>query len=377
MTNRVIGPGVSLPPAQALYPANLVPQGIGFTAASNSISLAPGQAIQIPAGDWMVDLGKYSMLQYQDPTNYAAIDQTTGCWRTIRSQRGTFPVRSDGVNFRIINLTGCVVGAVVTGGGSAYVQATTTVTPSTGNSEWQAIVGGRVAAITCSAVGANYGIAPIVTISAPTSPGVQATAVASISAGAINGFTIVNQGAGYASAPSVTITQHPMDPYLGTTTALTAAVAASSLTGSGTVSAIFCTNNGAAVASSMTLTIAGAGTSATADPVFLGTITALTASTLGSGSYTAANVLTSGGVPGSNTFTNPAIELQDFIPRQAQATFVVAGGAIGAATIVDGGLYLKAPTVAIVPSGGVIVTNAPAATATLGGANDTVIVQPL
>lgn len=376
MSNRVIGPGVSLPPAQALYPANLTTAGVPYTSAANTVSLAPGQSIQIPAGDWMIDLGKYSILEYQDPTNYANISQTVGVWRQIRSQRGTFPLRSDGVNYRISNLTGCAVAAVVKASGTGYAQATTTVTPSTGNSEWQAIVGGHLLALSCSIVGANYGLAPLVFISPPPSPGVQATAVATVSAGAINGFTITNQGAGYTSAPTVTILPNPFDPTLATTTAITSAVADATLGTSTAVSAILCTNSGAPVATSMTLSIGGAGSGATCDPVFLTTITALTASIIGSGSYTAATLFTTGGVPGSNIYTNPAIQCQDFIPRQPQATLPVTSGAIGAQTIIDGGMFLATPTVGVATSGGIVQT-APTVSATFGGANDTVIIQPL
>lgn len=376
MTNRVIGPGTPLPPAQSLYPANLTAAGIPFTAACNTISLAPGQSVQIPAGDWMIDLGKYSMLEYQDPTNYANIGQTVGVWRPIRSQRGSFPLRSDGVNYRISNLTGCAVAAVVTAPGSGYAQATTTVTPSTGNSTWQPIVGGMLDNLTCSNVGANYGLAPLVMISPPPSPGVQATAVATISGGAINGFTITNAGAGYTSAPTVTILPNPYDPTIATTTHITAAVASATITNSGLLTAVLCTNPGAPVATSMTLTVAGSGSSATVDPVFLTTITQLTGAVLGSGSFTSAALLTTGGVPGSNAFTNPAIESRDFLPRQPQVTFAVAGGNIGAATIIDGGMFCATATPTVVVGGGTTLVN-PTVTLTQGGANDTIIVQPL
>ena len=69
-----------------------------------------------------------------------------------------------------------------------------------------------ISAITCSVVGAGYGVAPIVYIPAPPGPGVQATAIATISNGAVNGFTITNQGAGYTTVPTVSILPNPFDP---------------------------------------------------------------------------------------------------------------------------------------------------------------------
>ncbi len=384
MTNRVIGPGVTLPPAQALYPPNLTAGGVPYTAACNEISLAPGQSVQLPAGDFMVDLGKYSILQYQDPTNFANISQTVGVWRTIRSQRGTWPVRSDGVNFRIANLTGCAVSAVVNQRGSNYVQATTTVTPSTGTSTWQAIVGGLIAHLTCSVVGANYGLAPLVFLSPPPSPGVQATAVASISGGAINGFTVTNQGAGYITAPTVTILTSPFDTVLGGTTQITAAVAVADLTGSGTIGAVMCTNSGAPVANTMTLTVAGAGTLAAVIPTFLTTLSTVSMTAFGSGTITGAMLTTIGGIPNTNVYTNPAIENLDFIPRQAQVQLTITNGAAsGVPTIIDGGMFLNTGTSTVSPIINSYPQNtsatpiAPTVQLIQGSANDTIIVQPL
>ncbi len=371
--NRIAGPGIGLPIPQILYPANLTPQGVPYTQGSSDVSLAAGSSIQIPAGDWFIDLGKYSILEYQDPVRGPAsgTTQLSGVWRPIRTQRGSFTLRSDGVNFRISNLTGCAVAATVTAGGSGYVQASTTVTPSVGNSTWQPVVGGAISALTCSVVGANYGKAPTVFIPSPPAPGVQATAIATISAGKVNGFTVTNQGAGYTTAPTITILADPFDA----AASITNAVATASLTSNDTLTAVLCTNPGAPVATSMTLTIAGGNNSATATPTFLTTISAITISAIGSGTFTGAAISTYGGVaPATPAFT----EFSGFIPRQAQILPGLTNANLtpGASTIVDGGLFLGSAFPIVTVYGGTIQT-APTVTLTQGSATDNIIVQPL
>lgn len=378
MTNRVIGPGIALPAPQVLYPANLMASGVPYTQPSNTVSLAAGQSIQIPAGDWIIDLGKYSILEIQDPVpTGGVVTQTSGYWRPLRTQRGTFPMRSDGINYRVSNLTGCAVSAVVTKGGSNWVQASTVVAPSTGNSTWQAIVGGRIQGLSLTALGAGYGVAPIVYIAPPPAPGLAATAVATLSGttGTIASITMINQGAGYTSAPAVTILPNPFDPSTSTITAATAQVL---LTGSGAVSAIICTNAGAPVASTMTLAVSGAGQSCLVTPSFLTTISAITFSAAGSGSYSAATIRTYGGVPAAvPKWTNPDYENTNFLPRQAQILATLSGGFLnsGAFTVIDGGMFLGTASPIIDVYGGVVV-NAPAVTLTQGSASDTVIIQP-
>jgi hypothetical protein len=87
--------------------------------------------------------------------------------------------------------------------------------------------GGTVTAITRTAGGAGYTVAPTVTISAPTtSGGVQATATCTVTAGVVNTtFTITNAGSGYIEQPTITFT-----PVSGG-----AGAAAYAVVGSGTV----------------------------------------------------------------------------------------------------------------------------------------------
>jgi hypothetical protein len=140
------------------------------------------------------------------------LDPVTATWGSINTSPGLaeFTVNSDGVNYRILNPLGFPVGAIVTNGGTGFTSAPT-VTATPGGSTWQAVVGGQISAIIAATAGsgAGYAVPPVISIAAPPSPGVQATAIAAISGGAISAITMVNQGAGYTSAPAVVAIPQP------------------------------------------------------------------------------------------------------------------------------------------------------------------------
>lgn len=377
MQNQIAGAGLTLPLPQNLYPFPL--SNGNNQAPTNEVSLAAGQSVIIPPGEWICNPGKYGVLQYQDPVNQPNISQYVGVWRTVRAQRGTFQVRSDGVNYRILNPLGVPVAAIVTKGGANYTQAGTTVTASSGNSTWQAIIGGRVS-LSLTAFGSGYGVAPVVNIVSPAGPAVAATAVATISTnGRVDSITLINEGAGYASAPTVVLTPSPFDPNV-TTGAIQTATATALLTGSGTVSAILCTNNGASVGGTApTLTIAGGNSSATATALLCTTITAVSATALGSGTITGAFITTAAGQPTATAvFTNPAVELTGFVPTMAQINISVgANGALtGTPTITDGGMFLGTPLPLIITYGGAVWNPVGTVTLTQGATSDTLILQP-
>lgn len=68
--------------------------------------------------------------------------------------------------------------------------------------------GGTVTAITRTAGGTGYTVAPTITISSPTTVGgVQATATCTVTAGVVDtSFTITNAGSGYVEQPTITFT---------------------------------------------------------------------------------------------------------------------------------------------------------------------------
>ena len=79
---------------------------------------------------------------------------------------------------------------------------------ATGSSGVNISNGGTVTAITRTAGGTGYTVAPTVTISAPTTAGgVQATATCTVTAGVVDtAFTITNAGSGYVEQPTITFT---------------------------------------------------------------------------------------------------------------------------------------------------------------------------
>ena len=363
------GPGVGLPIPQGLYPASLLNGEL--QPATNYVTLAPGQAIPLARGTWWIQGA--ALVQNLDPIS--------GTWRNHGSALAPGRVvTSDGFSTRVANLTGCAVAATVTVGGTNYVQATTTVTPSAGNSTWQAVVGGRVATPSISAAGSGYGVTPLVFFDAPPNPGVQATGVAVMANGTISSITMVDVGAGYQVAPKIAIYPSPYDPNYLAGSAITAATAVSTLTGAGNLSAVLCTNSGApfATASLPTLTIAGAGASAAASIIQLTTLLSASITSGGAGFNSSAFLTTFGGAPAyTETYTNPSIELTGYMPRPAVAALTLTGTTITAlGTIYDGGLFAGTPTGAVLQAGAAATTPATIAL-TFGGANQTVQMQRL
>lgn len=369
MSQRIAGTNLPLPIAQNLYPTELnnAPLDVG----ANEVTLAPGDALPVPAGEWFISPGKYATVEFLDPV--------TGTWRTSpASYAARAPhqqVTSDGTNLRMANRTGCPIAAVVTAAGSSYVQASTTVSASTGGSTWAAIVGGMVSVTTITNAGAGYGVAPLVLIAGPppaqSNPngigGVPATAHATITSGTVSAVTMDNWGAGYTTAPSAVVLPSPYDPNINS--GITAAQVTLGLFGSGSISAVLCTNSGAPA--SPTLTISGVGSGASASAVILQTLTGASVINAGSSATGSIGLFTIGGVPSGNVNTNPEIELTGFLPRPAQAGFNVSGGSLSSiGTIYDGGLFASTPSAFVVGVTGSSVN------AILGSSSTTVVLQP-
>ena len=366
MYGAISGPGVGLQLPQNLYPSELFNAPYDFS--TNYQTLAGGDALVIPNGAHWVDPGSVGVIQYNDPV--------TGIWRGLASARGQPQmIISDGFSWRIANLTGCPVAAIVVVGGSAYVAGGVSVTPSAGNSTWQALVGGQCSVVTVGAAGSGYGVAPLVLIPAPPSPGVAATAYASISAGTVSGVTLNNVGAGYTTAPVAAIVPSPFDPNFNSATGATVTLG---LVSAGSISAVLCTNPGAPLSNltTLTLTAAGAvGSGASISAVVMQTVTAAT--TGPSGGFTAAEIVTIGGVPaGVPQWTNPEVEPTTYRPRPANIGLTISSGTISATTIFDGGLFLGTPTAAVIGSGSTLSTSA-LVTLTMGTAATNVLFQPL
>lgn len=370
MGQRIAGTGQGLPAPQYLYPSELNPTNTPLDMGNNYLTLAPGNSIAIPAGSWYVAPGPYCIMQYLDPV--------TGIWRQMSSARiKTHYIVSDGFNYRVSNLTGCAVAAVVTAGGSGYAAATTTVSSSSGGSTWQAVVGGMVSLSTINNAGSGYGIPPMLFIGAPPVGGVQATGHCTLQSGTVAAVTLDNVGGGYVTAPSAVIVTSPYDPNINAT--IVPATVTLVLVGSGSIAAVLCTNPGNSISAAPTLTVSstGAGTGASVTALRLQTFVSATVAS--AGTWTGGAYLTSvGGSAGATSqWTNPEISQTNFIPRPMEVLLSGATSLSSVSAIYDGGLFLSAPTLSVAPVGGAI---APASTATVtavyGGVADTVLIQP-
>lgn len=376
---RISAPGVGLPYPQLLFPADLTAAGIAYTANTNTVSLAPGDTLTIPAGDWIVSFDGFSVLQRLDPV--------TRIWRGYASAfQGEKYIRSDGFTQRIANLTSCPVAAVVTNGGSGYVQSTTTVTASGGstNSTWTALVGGAVAASVTTA-GSGYTIAPMLFVDAPPAGGVPARLHCTLSGGAINAVVVDDAGAGYTTAPNVYVIPSPSDPNLANISpgAITATISGSA----GKVTAVLCTNPGQPVSAIPALTISGAGSSAAATAEVMYTITSVAASggtnwTDGLGFVTSTGGSTNASVAAN--LQNPSTNLTGYIPRKFDGVPTASAGALTGVTIKDGGLFISSNLSTNLPvlhavgdTAGTNPSGALTLTPTLGGTISNVYLQQL
>ena len=349
--------------------SGVIPSLKGVT--TNVVTLSSGQCQTIsPAGWYMISVGLYTVVQQYDPI--------TGIWRNIGNgehEGGVKYIYSDGVNYRIANQTGALVGALVTNAGSGYTSAPT-VTASAGSSIWRAIVGGAVnTTITVTNGGTNYTYPPQVQFAAPPAGGVQATGYATLTGSAVSSVTVTNQGAGYASAPTVVFVNDPREGVNGVTQGYNAAAVAT-LTGAGTVTAVLCLDHGQGGQTALpTLSFGGGGgSSAAATGIMCWSITAYAAGTAGTGlAGSVAQISAEDAFPTTAAaYTNPYIQSGLVRTRPANIKAPISSGGITATgqVIIDGGVYTSSPTPLVIPTASV-VTAAPVVTFTMGGQTDT------
>lgn len=374
------GPGLGLQLPQNLYPSEL--NNAPYDTPTNRLALAPGDCLVIPAGDWYINLGMYNVLQFQDPV--------TGTWALGPDQPFAGPcafIKSDGFTTRVANLTGCVVGAVITAQGSSFVQASSSISiVGASGVAMTPIIGGALAVVggTLTSNGAGYGVAPLVMIPAPPPAannangigGIAASAYATIANGTVSAISFTNPGAGYPTAPIAVIVPSPFDPNINI--GITNATVAFSLTNAGALTGVMTTNNGAPLTNgslaNVTLTMAGAGTGATLSALVMQT--AVSASVTGSGigyGTTGIGVQTFGGAPAAGTITNgPEFNNIAWKPRQVNIT-LPSVTANGLGTVYDGGLFLSAPVPYIV---GGAPSTVGTVVLTMGSRPDIVTLQP-
>jgi len=382
------------------FPTAQVSEGGGV------ITLPPGGTFYLPAGEWVCNTGTVTCLQWFDP-----IDQV---WRgvqepTVQSQL----VSSDGFNYRLINLSGVVTGASITNagsGGTNGIGATATgatvvfTGPAAGvTATAYPIVGGSVQAPTIAAGGSGFLVPPLIVIDPPPPGGVQATAVATISAaGAITAITMINVGAGYAASPNFWIIPQfglyaggasgsfaagaspapglvfPGNAVPGNqnTGATGAQLTPNALTGSGTLTGIVVVNYGTGYTGTTipTVSITGGGLAGgvAATAIMSFSVTGVTLGAGGTGYGSGATPIWESSLGLVAASTNNGV----FLPRPARGVTTVTGGAVATFVIEDAGFGLqKVPTVAVINTSAIAATQA-TGTAVVGGINDTSILQP-
>lgn len=396
MPGNLSGQGLGMQFPQNYYPSQL--QNAPQDPSSNRIGLAPGDSFVIPAGDFSIGMGMYCVLQFLDPVTNTWFTPAGSAWN-----RGMIFVSSDGFNVRVANLTGCVVSASVINGGTAYVQATTTITAIGSFSNGAAptvlpIVGGLLAetgtfSLDVPTKGAGYGVAPIIMIPPPPPAQVNANGVGGIpaqaiavlgSGGSISSVSIINPGAGYPTAPVAVVVPSPFDPNLAT--GITQATVAFSLTSAGVITGALITNNGSPLPNgslgSITLSVGGAGTSGSLTANVMQTIITATVTGPGTGYGTSGiPLITGGGAPVAGTITNnPFALFLEFEPRPANIVITPGNTSISVATagtIYDGGLFESAPSVLLTlgAGGGGATTTIATLGLNMGSRPDIAIIQ--
>lgn len=327
--------------------------GLGLRGKVNNVVTVPaGSAYLVPAGNYQINLGPYSELQYLDPV--------TGIWRTQLwpGQDGQFAI--DGSNFRIANLTGCPVAAVITTAtltgavtGIGVTATTITITPSSGSSTWCPVVGGAISTtcltgVTGATVGAGYLFPPTAIISAPPPGGLQATAhVTGIpTTGALLAAQVIidNQGAGYpllstgVANASLTLINDPRD------TVGTGASVRLALTGTGQLTGLYPLTQGVPLTGVPTLAFSTGIAGATALMNFTVTsfVTGMTGVTFATG--TTPMLMSIGNISSAvAAWTNPIHEKLATFPRPARIQTGLVSNAVTTtgAVVEDGGFGIQ------------------------------------
>jgi hypothetical protein len=383
--NKIGFPGIAPLPSNINLGQNSTTQNIQQLYGNQlPIALPPAETYLIPQGQYIVTQGLYTCIQYYDTA--------VAIWRNLRAGYGPHMLSSDGANYRLANLSGCPVGAIVTAGGANasnvagfYPAATTngiapnsayTCVASAGGSTWNFWVGGAVqSSPTITAGGTLYTVAPVLVVMPPANQGstpyIPATMTCTISAGAINAVTVTNQGAGYVAAPTVLVVNVAGD-ITGNGGIITATIGNSTA-----VTGVVMASPGTVRTAVPTLTITTPGGSPTATVVMNFALTAPTVSAGGAayGNAQPFTLLANGGlVTTAPIYTNPSLETNLTTPRQPYITGTsTAGGAVTATGLViqDAGMgYQLIPGLVAVAGGGNIPTTGATFTVAVGGVSD-------
>lgn len=345
-------------------------------------TLAGGQVFILPPGIYEVQCGRYSTLQYYDVGS--------GRWRSLNTQPGqTRALSSDGSNWRIANLTGCPVGALISNVGNGNLTNgynTVGVTPSAGNSTWGTLVGGSVNSNVTISNGGNYALAPLIVWQPAANqslPFIPPEFYCNLNAnGTINTVTLQQGGAGLTAPGTIQAVQQFGDVNPGGANLVLQA----NLNNSGNLIAMWPLTPGTPQTAVPTLTFNTGGSTA-ATPIMDFTVTGFTVTTAGANlgvSATAAIISANGAL---NATQNAAITGADYaiaasMPRMAWlSTKSESNGNLsnnGNVVVTDGGINLQAiPMLAVIPSNtnGISTNALPVLVAQVGSVVDTSFMQ--
>lgn len=393
--------------------------GIPFSQNAFPVHLYSGHTYQLPAGNYLVDLGRVSLLQTFDVQNYL--------WRTLKVPGNKLQITSDGGNFRIINPTGTVTGAAITTagtGGTNGIGPTATgctvsfgSAPSNGRAATAyAIIGGAInSTVTVTTAGSGYLVPPTIYFDPPPPGGIQATGYAVLSGTTISSITVTNQGAGYITAPNCyaipqfsTVPGINNGPYnnASTTNIFTAPTiygltgpipgmlqnveglpigagsgavltVNSTLASSGFLTGIVMTDYGATYTGTTipTISFTGGPTSAAATAIMNFSLTSVTVSNAGVAVSVAPMWMTSDGLVQASDGAHGTYIIRPAVGISTLSSTTTT--IITSLTVEDPGFGLqKVPVVGFMPAGGTAWTTQPAGTAVCGGITDTVMIQP-
>ena len=182
------------------------------------LSLGSGGVWYPPAGEYIFTMDANTQVERFDPT-----EQVWAVMESASANNGDY-VNCDGYNIRIHNITGVVSGNTITNAGSGMtngIGATATgvsiaygVSNTTGypTATGYVVIGGSVAAPTVTQAGSGFLVPPAIVIDPPPPGGVQASAIAVMTAAGSSGvasITMVNAGAGYATTPNFYVIPQP------------------------------------------------------------------------------------------------------------------------------------------------------------------------
>lgn len=382
-----------------------------FSTKSFPVNLTSGGTYYPPNGQYIVTLGRVSILQWQDPW---------GIWRACGLPGATVQFQQTGPNFRILNNSGTIVGATITTAGSAGtngIGATATgasvsfgSAPSSGRAATAyCIVGGSInSTITITTAGTGLLVPPLLVFDPPPLGGIPATARCTLTSGTIGAVTVTNPGAGYQTAPNCYVIpqwgQYPGGTIAGvappnavgpstsfTQNALMQLQAQGILVGAWTTMPVLTVNATLAGDASLTGVVMldyGANYTSVPSMTFTGAPTSAAATALGSFSLTSVSVNSAGAAVsvapdwqsslGLVAATDGAHDV--FMIRKASGISTLSSTTttiITSLTVEDPGYGLqKVPDIGFLPTGGTAYTTIPSGTAVVGGISDTSMLQP-